>query len=244
MTFTPCPQTINIAEHTTQQELRRAIDLVATLRARVLRVGLFGTRVYRPDPTIPHDPTQHAQEIHTLRGEVELITKVISTLTNGTALLDIPKIVVDWVRSIGAQMPEALACIAQLDHLSRNVLSAAQRQSPQQGAALAEHLRVGRGGFSDAVTALCDALWKDLARQDREELHKATTAAKALNDRLARLERIGKHVRLVSLNASVEAARAGDVGKGLMVIAHEFKSLAEEIQTLAKDAGQDMAQIS
>lgn len=58
----------------------------------------------------------------------------------------------------------------------------------------------------------------------------------------ARVIRVGKHVRLVSLNASVEAARAGDVGKGLMVIAHEFKSLAEEIQSLAKDARGDMGQ--
>tara|TARA_R110002074_G_scaffold6197_8_gene28895 strand:- start:5402 stop:5521 length:120 start_codon:yes stop_codon:yes gene_type:complete len=34
--------------------------------------------------------------------------------------------------------------------------------------------------------------------------------------------------------------RAGDAGIGLMVIAHEFKSLAQEIQALAKDARANM----
>ena len=55
-------------------------------------------------------------------------------------------------------------------------------------------------------------------------------------DTWTRLEKIGKHVRLVSLNASVEASRVGDAGRGLGVIATEFKSLAEEIQGLASNA--------
>lgn len=244
MTVLTHPKALNIAEHATPEQLRRAIDLVATLRARVLRVGLFGTRMYRPDPQAPADSETRVRDLNILEGEVELITTVMSTLRHGSPLPDTPQIITDWIALTAGRMPQTLACIEQLGPLSRDVLDAARSQSPLQGPALAQHLKIARGGFFEAVTTLSEALWDDLGAQHQDALERATKAAKSLNERLARLERIGKHVRLVSLNASVEAARAGDVGKGLMVIAREFKSLAEEIQKLAKDAGQDMAQIS
>ncbi|MGC1496721.1 MAG: methyl-accepting chemotaxis protein [Sulfitobacter sp.] len=244
MTFATTPTALNITEHASPQALRCAIDLVATLRARMIRVGLFGTFLYRPDPAVPSDPAQRIRELDILTDEVETITRVCATLTRGSPLPDTPQIIADWIALTAAQMPDILAKIVQMDGLSRNVLTAAQSGSSQQRSALAEHMRVARDGFFDAVTTLCDALWDDIYAQHSLALEQATEAALSLGDRLTRLDRIGKHVRLVSLNASVEAARAGDVGKGLMVIAHEFKSLAEEIQTLAKAARGDMDRIS
>ena len=69
-------------------------------------------------------------------------------------------------------------------------------------------------------------------------------AAEAIGKTLTRLEHIGKHVRLVSLYASVEASRVGDAGRGLGVIAVEFKTLAEEIQMLAVTARADIAEMT
>lgn len=245
MTFirTP-PQISNITEHAEPEALRRAIDLVATLRARVLRVGLFGTLLYRPDPGMPTDPAQRTREMDILREQVETITAVISALNGNGALPDTPQIISDWIASNAARMPLTMASVQKLDPLSRDVLTAAQTGSTDQRAALARHMQTARAGFYEAVTALCDALWDDLAIQHTIALERATAAATTLGERLSRLERIGKHVRLVSLNASVEAARAGDVGKGLMVIANEFKTLAEEIQTLAQDSRDDIVRIS
>lgn len=245
MTFLRTPPHIsNIAEHAEPEALRRAIDLVATLRARVLRVGLFGTLLYRPDPGMPIDPAQRAREMDILEKQVEMITAVISALKGNGLLPNTPQVISDWIASNAAQLPVTLASVQKLDPLSRDVLAAAQAGSADQRAVLAHHMQSARSGFFEAVTALCDALWDDLAAQHDAALDRATAAATSLGERLSRLERIGKHVRLVSLNASVEAARAGDVGKGLMVIAHEFKTLAEEIQTLAKDARGDIARIS
>ena len=96
----------------------------------------------------------------------------------------------------------------------------------------------------DQMTQVIWDVWADMDTAREEELREATTAAEKLGKRLGRLHDIGKHVRLVSLNASVEAARAGDLGKGLMVIANEFKVLAEEIQRLAQDAQNDVGTLS
>ncbi len=96
----------------------------------------------------------------------------------------------------------------------------------------------------DQMTQVIWDVWADMDTAREDELREATTAAEKLGKRLGHLHDIGKHVRLVSLNASVEAARAGDLGKGLMVIANEFKVLAEEIQRLAQDAQNDVGTLS
>lgn len=44
----------------------------------------------------------------------------------------------------------------------------------------------------------------------------------------ATLNELGMKVRLLSLNASVEAARAGDAGRGFSVIAEEVRALADQ----------------
>lgn len=61
---------------------------------------------------------------------------------------------------------------------------------------------------------------------------------KQMNDVISGIETISVQTSLLSLNASIEAARAGDAGKGFAVVADEIRKLAEETQKLTQNMGE------
>ena len=58
-----------------------------------------------------------------------------------------------------------------------------------------------------------------------------------------RIEDIARTVRLISLNARVEAARAGDAGRAFGVIAEEIKSLSEQTASASAEMGEGIEAI-
>ncbi|WP_299165693.1 methyl-accepting chemotaxis protein [uncultured Tateyamaria sp.] len=221
---------------------RSAIDLVATTRARAIRSALFGAYLFRTNPLSKDSEDTRAEWRKVLRLQYDALVRAAELVQGRDPEGVISREVCNWIGSHGAAHPQHVAAFVKMADLTSAIVDAANTDDAVVlEAALRDHFFFGRGGFFETVTEFCDGLWADLDAGRHAEVAEAMAKGDAIAKTLTRLEHIGKHVRLVSLNASVEAARVGDAGRGLGVIAVEFKTLAEEIQRLATTARCDIA---
>ena len=224
---------------------RALIDLIATTRARSVRVALFGSLLHRPDPDGAESAEEREAQVNVLIDTVRWIERVAVLLEKGTdPWNEIPDNLCQWVFTFVDERPVPVKKIREMANISSAVANAAKVGATDLGQALRDHYAIRRDGFMDAVTEFCDGIWAAIDQERDEDIARAAATGKAIQIALSRLEGIGKHVRLVSLNASVEAARIGESGLGIGVIASEFKTLAEEIQALAVSASTDISNLT
>ncbi|WP_306015460.1 methyl-accepting chemotaxis protein [Oceanicaulis sp. MMSF_3324] len=69
---------------------------------------------------------------------------------------------------------------------------------------------------------------KDRMERASTEMNQLTTAANEIDQVVKLISDIAEQTNLLALNATIEAARAGEAGKGFAVVASEVKTLAEQ----------------
>jgi methyl-accepting chemotaxis protein len=105
----------------------------------------------------------------------------------------------------------------------------------QLGASVAE---IGRQ-ISRTNAVVTEA--SEMASRSNEQVAALASAAQKIGDVVDLIKAIAEQTNLLALNATIEAARAGEAGKGFAVVASEVKTLANQTARATEDIG---AQVS
>ncbi|WP_300058024.1 methyl-accepting chemotaxis protein [uncultured Roseobacter sp.] len=217
---------------------RAAIDRVATMRALVMRMALAISQLASDRTDDQRESLQADAQAH-----AEKLRHTYDVLRGQSTFTDLPEELSGWLATIAQDQTSRMAAISRMADMTDSLRDAALGDDGVKPSDFDSYVAYAQGDFFEVVTVLTEHIWKYIEDGRALQLERAMQSATRLGEGLSRLERIGKYVRSMSINASVEASRAGEAGKGLAIIAQEFKVLAEEVQELTFSARQDIESI-
>jgi methyl-accepting chemotaxis protein len=146
--------------------------------------------------------------------------------------------------AMGESEREIVALIEQLNLLSVQTSQQMERitQSVQGGKALSEvtHGRVERNHrLISKLEAKLDEQAAEM-RGNYEQIRLLADNVKALMPIIQIISSIAKQTSLLALNAGIEAARAGNAGRGFSVVANEVRELSKRSTSAAAEIGEKL----
>ncbi len=106
----------------------------------------------------------------------------------------------------------------------------------------AETAAANRETIRDAIRRLVDL--KHFVAESSRQVGELGTVTKRITGFIGSIREIADLTNLISLNAAIEAARAGQEGKGFAVVAAEVRELADQSAVAAREAGGLLAAIA
>lgn len=218
--------------------IRAVIDEIASTRGMILGLSLWGMAqlAAATEDEQEANRSRYAAALDRLRQNAEILF--------GTAILrDVDMETVTWIREVVASEATHRATIEASVRQAESLVGTKLSEQADPYAAVMRLFADNFQSVRQAITLLVELLYYDLGVQQDAESDKRRQAQQLLQSTLRDIGGFSTQVRLISLNAAVEAARAGDAGRGFSVISNEIKSLAENIQNMTDTAGDMLGQL-